>query len=199
MSPMAAPKGVHLHPLLAERASSHAFDEGRAVESHDLAAVLEAARSAASWDDQEPWRFLVLDRSAHPEAWAAALGCMDRLERPWAHRAAVLIAACADGGSMLPRRASFETGGAAARLCLEATARGLAVHSSAAFDATQLQEVLGIPAPFEALAVLALGHRADLGTLGRDVYHRETRTRRRLAVRRRFFAGVWGRDVPDPE
>lgn len=197
MTPDAAPGCPPIHELLALHRETHAFDGERQIEPADRSAVLEAARRAPSWNDRQPWRFLVCDRFERPAAWQSALMSLRHSERIWAHQAALLIVVCADledGGSPGPR-ALYDTGAAALQLCLEATARNLATHATARFDDARLRDAFGIPTRYACVAVIAVGHRADLGTLGRDLYLRELAVRRRTPDPGRIFDGEWDRPL----
>ncbi len=168
------------------------------MERVDLMAVLEAGRWAPSWKDHEPWRFVLCDRFEHADAWQRAFDCLAPGDRPWAYGAAALVVTCADTRSLdgsFNRRALYDTGGAALQLCLEATARNLATHSTSDFDSARLRAAFDIPARFECAAVIAVGHRADTGTLGRDLYRREIAAVRREPIGSRFFDGQWERPV----
>ena len=165
-----------------------------------MIAVLEAARWAPSWKDQEPWRFVVCDRFESAVAWQKAFDCLLRADRAWAYNAAVLIATCADTRAFdgsFNRRALYDTGAAALQLCLEATARNLATHAVSDFDEARLRATFDIPDRCDCAAVIAIGHRADVGTLGRDLYRREVAASHHEPTGHRFFEGEWDQPVSD--
>jgi nitroreductase len=141
---------------------------------------------------------LFCERFEQPGAWQREFKSLLHPERVWAHNAVLLIVACADledvHGSP-NRRALYDTGAAALQLCLEATARGLATHTTTAFDESRLRNAFGIPTRCECVSVIAMGHPADLGTLGRDLYLRELAVRRRAPAPGRFFDGEWERPL----
>jgi len=193
-----APTSVPIHDLLAARCSSHAFDPELPVARDDQLALFEAARWAPSFQNQQPWRFVVCDRFADPAAWQKAFELVPSRARPWAHNAALILLVCAelaglDGREAGPlSRAVYDTGAAALQLCLEATARNLAINATHAIDEPRLRSAFAIPESCACLAMLCIGHRADAGTLGRDVYLREMAARRREPLAERFFGGSFG-------
>jgi nitroreductase len=196
-----APDSPPFHPLLAARSTTHAFDRERAVSPAHQRALLEAARWAPSWKSREPWRFVVCDRFTHPEEWQTSFESLARPERPWAYNVPLFVIAAVDFTEVEPElrpRASFDVGGAALQLCLEATARDLATHVTSAFDVARLRSGLGLPEYVTAVAIICVGHRADLGTLGRDVYLREVTPRRRAPLASRCFEARWGKAKPGP-
>lgn len=192
---------VPIHPLLAGHFTTHAFDPERPVELADRMAILEAARWAPSWGNREPWRFVICDRFERPEAWREIFGTLAARERPWVYNVALLIAVVAELEAItaeMRARALFDTGAAALQLTLEATARGLATHTTSGFDHARLRAVLGIPEHAICVALLCVGQPADAGTLGRDVYRREIASRTRSAPSSRCFDAHWGRPLAAP-
>lgn len=183
------------HALLAARRTTHAFDRERPLSSEDELALLEAARWAPSWQNRQPWRFVTCNRFTHPEAWQTVFDSLARPERPWAYSVALFLLVAVDFTEVEPAchaRALFDAGAAALQLCLEATARDLATHVTSGFDAERLRTGLGLPEHVTAVTVVCVGHRADLGTLGRDVHRREVTPRTRAPLASRCFEARWG-------
>src|SRR5438309_679557 len=119
-----------VHELIAERWSPYAFAD-RPVSKDDLLSLFEAARWAPSSYNEQPWGYLVATRD-DPEGFARLLSCLVEGNQVWAKAAPVLALGCtrltfARNGQ--PNAAALhDLGLAAGNLCLEATARGLAVH-----------------------------------------------------------------------
>jgi nitroreductase len=192
---------VPIHELLARRCSTHAFDREGRVSMADQLALLEAARWAPSWTNREPCRLIVCDRFERPEAWQRLLDALDARERPWAYNAALLILVAADLTGIEPElraRALFDTGAASLQLCLEASARNLGTHTTSGFDEARLRSPMGIPEHAAGIAIVCVGQRADLGTLGRDVYRREVAPRTRSTLSSHCFDAHWGRPFREP-
>jgi nitroreductase len=67
---------VPIHDLLARRWSPRAFDVNRPVTREQLVTIMEAGRWAPSCNGDEPWRYLVWDRTRDPEGWQKAFDCL---------------------------------------------------------------------------------------------------------------------------
>jgi nitroreductase len=126
-----------------------------------LRSVFEAARWApSSWNDQ-PWRFLVGDRSRSPEIHALLAESLVPGNRAWASGAPVLIACWAVGrfthdGS--PNRfALHDLGQATALLQIQATVLGLRIHAMGGWDPQVVRDRADIPEDFQPGSILALG------------------------------------------
>ena len=146
---------VPLHPVLADRWSTRAYDDVP-VDDAALTALLEAARWAPSAMNAQPWRFLVGRRGPEgPDAtWQAIYASLAEGNRLWADRASVLIVAAArttnaDGS---PRAVGpYELGLAVSQLSMQAHADGLHVHQMGGFDADVVRFALDVPAELHAV------------------------------------------------
>lgn len=192
-----------VHELIAARWSPRAFDEQRPVETEKITACLEAARWAPSCYNDQPWRFLVVERQRDAEAWQRLLNCLTPGNQTWARHATVLILACASGrfahNGQANRWGSFDTGQAVTALCLQATALGLASHQMGGFDGAQAREVLAIPADCTPMSVIALGYPADPAVLDdEELRQRELAPRQRRPLQEIAFQGAWGRAFTPP-
>ena len=84
-----ATTSVPIHPLMQERWSPRAFDP-QSLSLGDLMACFEAARWAASSMNEQPWRFILVQRD-HEEEFEKALECLVPANRQWALRAGAII------------------------------------------------------------------------------------------------------------
>jgi nitroreductase len=191
-----AASNVPIHPLLAERWSARAFDPDRPVAREQWLALLEAARWAPSCYGGEPWRYVLWDRFAAPEAWQEAFACLSEGNRAWAQRAPLLMLAAADRlrerDDALNRWAPYDTGAASLSLCLQAVALGLLAHQMGGFDAARLRAAFQIPERYECMAMIAIGYPGDPSTLAEPYRSREHAQRVRRPVEERFFEAAWG-------
>jgi nitroreductase len=146
--------------VIRERRSIRKYRE-QAVETEKLLAVLEAARLAPSWKNQQCWRFLVLQEAGKR---AALLDCFheENPGRKGLGQAPVVIVVCAD-----PQESGSEEGKdyyladaamAFEHLCLAARALGLGSCWMGWFDEVRLKGVLGIPKELRVLGVTPLGY-----------------------------------------
>jgi nitroreductase len=187
---------VPLHPVLADRWSTRAYD-GSPVDDAALTALLEAARWAPSAMNAQPWRFLVgrLGVDGPDATWQAISDSLAEGNRLWADRASVLVVATArtsdpDGTSRAV--APFELGLAVAQLSMQAHADGLHVHQMGGFNADVLRFTLNVPDDFTPYVVLAIGRRGADDHLPEFLREREAAPRERLPLAEIAFAGTWG-------
>lgn len=185
--------------LFERRRSPYAFST-RAVEPEKLRAVFDAARTAPSSYNEQPWRFIVATRD-DPESYERLLSVLVEGNRLWAKHAPVLMISVAkrDLSNGSPNRHAFhDVGQAVAYLTVQATALGLAVHQMGGFDAGRARELLHIPAEYEPVAAVALGYPGDPEDLPEPLRSRENGPRRRKALPELVFAGSWNRPVAPP-
>jgi len=106
-----------IHELLEKRFSPYAFSS-RPVEGEELRKLLEAARSAPSSYNEQPWRFVLATRRDR-EAFERLLQTIAERNREWAHHAPVLVLSVAKldfTHSGKPNRHAFYDVGQAASL-----------------------------------------------------------------------------------
>lgn len=184
--------------VLRERWSARAFAP-RSVATADLLSLLEAARWAPSGGNEQPWHFIVARRQ-EPAAFETLLACLVPANQRWAKDAGVLVLIVARmhlARSGKPNAyALHDAGLALANLLLEATARGLATHPMAGFDATAARTAFGIPAGFDPVTAVAVGHPGDPNTLPEDLQTREVAPRQRQPLADLVFATAWGQTAP---
>ena len=136
-----------VHELIAARWSPYAFAD-RPVAKEDLRSLFEAARWAPSSYNEQPWSYLVATKD-DPEAFARVLSCLVEGNQVWARAAPVLAVGCTRltfvrNGK--PNAAALhDLGLASANLCLEATARGLAVHQMIGILPERVRELYEVP------------------------------------------------------
>src|SRR5215472_3450627 len=79
-----------IHELIRRRWSPRAFDASRVVARADLLRLFEAARWAPSSMNEQPWRFVVTERTRTPEPFLALHGSLTGRNPEWAGAAPVL-------------------------------------------------------------------------------------------------------------
>jgi len=160
---------AHIHPIISGRWSPRAFDSNQPVEAEKLEACLEAARWSSSCFGDEPWRFIVAERSHNPDGWQQMLAILAEKNQLWAQHAPVLILACASqqfSHNGNPNRwAQYDTGQAMMSLCLQATAEGLMTHSMGGFDPVLAAATFNIPDDFTIMSATALGYQGESESL----------------------------------
>jgi nitroreductase len=190
---------VAIDNTIAARWSGRAYDVAKAVSHEQVIALLEAARWAPSCYGDQPWRFVVWNKNANAQAWQQAFDCISPGNQAWVKDAPVLLLVCADtlfGHNQQPNRwAQYDTGAAAQNLCLQASALGLMAHQMGGFDANMTRDKFNIPAQYTPMAMVSVGHPADVATLSGDALTRETAARTRKPLSELFFDANWGEPV----
>jgi nitroreductase len=185
---------VPIHELLERRWSPRAFSD-RPVEPEKLLGIFEAARWAASSNNEQPWAFLVATQQ-EPKNFEALLDVLVEFNRGWANRAPVLILTLAhaqfEKDGRPNRHGFYDLGQAAANLALQATAVGLLAHPMAGFNVEAARERFAVPAGWEPASVIALGYPGDPDSLTEKLRLRETAPRHRKPLEQFVFSGNWG-------
>ena len=188
-----------IHELLAGRWSGRAFDPMRPVEQTKVLALLEAARWAPSCYGDQPWRFVIWDRTRNEVAWHLALDCLAEGNKVWARHAPLLMLACAD--SLLTRDGSpnrwgqYDTGAAAVSLALQAAALEMTVHQMGGFDSDKARREFNIPDRYTPMAMIAVGYQLPEFKIPVELKEREYARRERRPLPESFFESSWGNGV----
>jgi nitroreductase len=185
---------VPVHPDIAARWSPRAFDADAVVAREDIAALLEAARWAATWGRRQPVRFIIGLRG--DETFAKLAGLLKR-GNSYAHAAGALILVSADEGpdEKTALYSAVDAGAAMANMSIEAVSRSLHAHPMAGFDAAGSREVFSIPSDVRPLAVVAVGSLADYSAMPDEIVERDSLPRQRLPLEQIAFAGSWGQPL----
>jgi len=184
---------------LANRWSGRAYDASKIVSQTQIVSLLEAARWAPSCFGDQPWRFIVWDKTSDANAWQQAFNCLVTGNQTWVKDSPVLLLVCADtlfGHNQKPNRwAQYDTGAAAENLCLQASSIGLLAHQMGGFDADKARDVFAVPMQYVPMAMVSVGYAADIATLEGEILARETAQRKRKPLNELFFKGKWGINV----
>ena len=186
--------------VIRRRWSPRAFDPAREVAPADLRTMFEAARWAPSSYNEQPWRFVVVDRIRTPDAFSGMVATLHANNEGWARHAPVLVLVAINtrltrtGG--VNQAAAYDAGQAVGFLTLQATNLGLAVRQMEGFDRAAARAACGIPADYEPIVTMAVGYAGDPGALVVERYRTaETTPRQRVPVGEFVFEGVWGRKL----
>lgn len=149
--------------VVAKRRSVRHYNTKLTVTEADVRALLEAAVTAPTAGNIQPWRFVVVRTAAARERLAAAMG------QKWATAAPVVIVVCVDPrpcsarygdrGEML--YSIQDTAAAVQTILLAAVDRGLASCWIGAFDENAVREAVGVARPITPIAVLPVGYSAE--------------------------------------
>ena len=121
--------------------------------------LMEAATLAPSCFNNQPWRFLVLNRRESLEKARSFLAGGNY----WAERAPMIVGVVTnreldcdlDGGR---EYALFDCGLAVQNMILQATAEGLIAHPIAGFKAPELREAFGIDESMVLITLVIIGY-----------------------------------------
>ncbi|MCC9166208.1 nitroreductase family protein [Pontibacter harenae] len=184
---------VAINSLIAQRKSPRAFS-AEPVTQEELQTLFEAARWAASAMNEQPWRFIYATKE-NEEAYNRLLSCLAEPNQVWAKDAPVLMLTVAktnySGNNAPNSHAWHDIGLATANLVLQATELGLHAHMMGGYSATKAREVLGIPAGYEPVTMLAIGHIGDPEQLPEQLKARELAPRTRKPLEELVHEGVW--------
>ena len=185
--------------LLAKRWSGRAYDANRPVAHEHIISLLEAARWAPSCYGDEPWRYIVCDKSTNEAAWDKAFSCLAEGNQSWAVNAPVLILALANtifsNNNNENRWAQYDTGAASMSLCIQASSLGLMVHQMGGFSAEKAAEVFSIPEQYTSMAMMAVGYQLAEDRITGELMARESSARQRNPLTEQFFDGEWGKPI----
>jgi nitroreductase len=182
--------------LIRERWSPRAFDPARPISRDDIWRLFEAARWSPSSRNEQPWRFILVDRVDHQEIHAALMTTLTAGNQAWAHLAPVLILVAAKltvGESVdANRHAFYDTGQAVAYLTLQAQAQGLGARQMEGFDRVRAAAICDVPEQYDLAAVIALGYPGAPDLLANEKHRQlEVAPRARRAASDFVFAGTW--------
>ena len=188
---------VKINELIANRWSGRVYDPDRDIKDDEIIKLLEAARWAPSCYGDQPWRYIIFNKSQNNPAWTSAVSCLSEGNQNWARNAPVLMLAIAD--SRLTRNGDpnrwgqYDTGAASMSLCIQATELGLMVHQMGGFDANKSRQLFSIPDQFIPMAMLAIGYQLPLEKIPDEDKDRELLERNRRPLGDNFFKGTWGK------
>ena len=188
-----------IHEIIANRWSPRAYDANKSVSHDQIIALLEAARWAPSCFGDQPWRFIVFNKSQDVASWEKAFDCIVPNNQTWVKNAPVLILICADtlfGHNQTPNRwGQYDTGAAVENLCLQATSMELVTHQMGGFNSDKTREEFAIPAQYTPMAMLAVGYEGDANKLPSELKIRELAERKRKPLGELFFKGTWNEPI----
>ena len=180
---------------IAKRWSGVAFDPDRQVSEQQLLAILEAARWAPSCFGDQPWRYIVCNKTENPQAWQKMYDSLMEGNQAWCKHVPVLIAACHDTLFSMNDKpnglGAYDTGAASVSLCLQAAELGLMSHQMAGFSAALLSEKFQIPERFKPIATIAIGYQLPEDKIPAAFKERELAPRKRNPLSENFFMGRW--------
>ncbi|BBD07062.1 nitroreductase family protein [Desulfovibrio ferrophilus] len=179
---------------IRDRWSPRAF-ANRPVAREDLLSILEAARWAPSCYNDQPWFFILAEKSAQ-ELYEKMFNCLLPGNQKWATSAPVLmlsVARTSFAQSGKPNQhALHDVGQAVAQLSIQAVSVGIFVHQMAGFNKDKARTAFSIPDEFDPVAAIALGYPGDPIHLPEDLKTMESAPRQRRTLSEFVFNGTFG-------
>jgi nitroreductase len=181
-------------PVFAERWSPYVFDP-RPVERQMLLSCLEAARWAPSSYNEQPWTFILAERTDAAE-FARIVDCLVEGNRAWAKNAGVLmltiVAKLFVKNGKPNRAAEHDIGLAAGNMVLQATALGLQGHQMIGIEPDKIRSTYHIPDTHEPLTAIALGYPAANPDANDPLAQRDLVRRTRKPLSEIVIRRAWG-------
>jgi nitroreductase len=182
-------------PVIGERWSPYAYDP-RPVEREKLLSCLEAARWAPSSYNEQPWTFILAERT-DTQAFARMVDCLVEGNRVWAKNVGVLLISVVSRlftKNGRPNRAcEHDIGLAAGNMVLQATALGLQGHQMIGIEPDKVRATYQVPDGHEPLTAIALGYPAAVQPGTSDpLGQRDLNPRSRKPLSEIIIQGSWG-------
>ncbi len=182
-------------PVIAERWSPYAYDP-RPVEREKLLSCLEAARWAPSSYNEQPWTYILAERTDEKE-FARALECLVEGNRAWAKNSGVLLLSIVSrlfSKNGKPNRAAeHDLGLAAGNMVLQATSLGLQAHQMIGIEGAKVRASYRVPDTHEPLTAIAIGYAAAVQPGTADpLSQRDLTPRARKPFSEIIISGTWG-------
>ncbi len=181
-----------LHPLLQRRWSPRAFSP-QPVAEEQLLTLLEAARWAASANNEQPWRFIYAAKE-QSERYSRLFDCLNESNRIWAATAPALIMTLVkthfEKSGRPNRWALHDLGLAIGNLTTQASALDLYVHNMGGFSAEKGRQLFDLPADVEPVTMIAVGYLGDPEQLPEPLKGRELAQRQRKPLEELIFWGA---------
>ena len=173
----------NIHPLIQKRWSPRSFSD-QEIAPEQLNELFEAARWAASANNEQPWQYVYAFRGtpAFEQLW----NCLKPGNQPWTKDAAVLIVSIerktfAKNGNANPW-STHDVGMANAQLMLQAADRDIYGHMMAGFDAAQTAALLQLSEEQKPVCMIALGYLGEAEALEEPYKTRELAPRSRHSI-----------------
>src|SRR5215510_11350619 len=189
------------HPILpdiAERWSPYAY-EPRAVERDKLLSCLEAARWAPSSYNEQPWTFILAERTDKAE-FERILQCLVEGNQAWARNAGVVMLTVVSRlfvkNGKPNAAAEHDVGLASSNLVLQAAALGMQGHQMIGIERDKARATYGIPDGHEPHTAIALGYPAAVPANTTDeLQKRDVARRLRKPISEIVICGAWGKSA----
>ena len=150
-----------LNNIITKRKSIRDFNSTE-LDDEVITTLFEAARRAPSAFNEQPWRFILADRS-NKEEFDSMLDVLFEKNREWAKNASLLVIVLSkkilSKNNQLNKHYMYDTASAVANLTFQANSLDLYVHQMGGFDKLKTIEKYLVPDEYEPVVVLAAGRK----------------------------------------
>ena len=178
--------------LLKQRWSPRAFRDER-ISDGNLKKLFEAARWAASSNNEQPWRFIYANKGT--EAYNKIIDCLSEFNKQWAVNAPTLMLTAykeKDKNENENFHALQDLGLSLGNMTIQAQYMGIALHQMAGVDWKKAESEFDIPSGFHISTAVALGYYGgEMDSLSSDLQEEETRDRIRMPQENFAFHKTW--------
>lgn len=190
-----APTDLPLLYGIKERWSPRAIS-GKLIPQEKVDVLFESARWAPSSFNEQPWAYIYATRDSNMRGAREKLESLLAPGNSWAKEAFLLLLSVAkdtfERTGKANRHAAYDTGAATENLFLSLQPLGLMGHQMAGFDHLSAPRVLGIPAGYTPMAMMAIGYPGDRRKLPPELLKWEEAPRERKLRSAFVFRGSWG-------
>lgn len=180
--------------LIKKRKSTVAFSD-QDVNKAQLEKIFEATRWAASCFNEQPWRFIVAQKSQEG-LFEKVLNGINEHNQVWAKNAPVLMLTFAKKTFAKNEKPNMhymhDLGLAVGNMSAQVTAMGLYLHQMAGIVRENIQKDFDIPEDYEIVSGIALGYKLDIENVPEEFKLRETKERTRKSLNEIVFDEAWG-------
>jgi nitroreductase len=178
-----------VHDLIRKRWSPRAFSD-QPIARESVLALFEAARWAASANNEQPWRFIYAAKG-EDERYSKLFDCLGEYNQVWAASAPVLILTLVKthfSGSDRPNKwALHDLGLALGNLTIQAAALDLYGHNMGGFSAEKAKQHFNLPDGIEPVTMIAVGYLGDPEQLPEPLKERELAQQQRKSIEELLF------------
>lgn len=174
---------------IEQRFSPLAFSD-KMPDEETIMQLFEAARWAPSAFNEQPWRFLYVNKN-NKDAYEKLFNCLVDANKEWAKTAPVLILVMAKKNFSHNNKPNYfhmyDTGMSVENLIIRAMENDIYVHQMAGFSADKARGNFNISEEYSIISVAALGYQGDISTLTDALQERGQKPRVRKELSELLF------------
>ncbi|MEB8345235.1 nitroreductase family protein [Flavobacteriaceae bacterium KMM 6898] len=181
-----------IYALLKQRWSPRAFRD-ELIPDRSLKKLFEAARWAASSNNEQPWRFIYANKGT--VAYNKIIDCLSDFNKQWASNAPTLILTAfkeTHKNNNENFHALQDLGFSMGNMTVQAQYMGIAIHQMAGVDWKKAEAEFDVPPGFHISTAVAIGYYGgELESLSPELREEEIRDRIRMPQDDFVFLNTW--------